>query len=81
MYKDVRRKYLHGEIVAMALPLQLAVNGSPEAEIEEFYGHDYAAMEGSWPERTAGCQVSRPYFQSSAADFRMPASQKMWMQP
>lgn len=35
MYKDVRRKYLHGEIVAMALPLQLAVNGRPEAEIEE----------------------------------------------
>ena len=46
MHKDVRKKYLHGEIVAMALPLQLAVNGSPEAEIEEFYGHDYAAMEG-----------------------------------
>ena len=35
MYKDVRRKYLHGEIVAMALPLQLAVNGRPEADIEE----------------------------------------------
>ena len=25
MHKDVRKKYLHGEIVAMALPLQLAV--------------------------------------------------------
>ncbi|MCD7995299.1 MAG: hypothetical protein LUK37_27370 [Clostridia bacterium] len=35
MYKDVRKKYLHGEIVAMALPLQLAVNKRPEAEIEE----------------------------------------------
>ena len=36
MYKDVRRKYLHGEIVAMALPSSAGCpNGRPEAEIEE----------------------------------------------
>jgi len=35
LYKDVRKRYLHGEIVAMALPLQLAVNGNTEEEITE----------------------------------------------
>lgn len=35
LHKGVRKKYLHGEIVAMALPLQLAVNGNSKEEILE----------------------------------------------
>ena len=34
MHKEVRKKYLHGEIVAMALPLQLSVNGASREEID-----------------------------------------------
>ena len=34
-HKSVREQYLHGEIVGLALPLQLAVNGSSSAEIRE----------------------------------------------
>ena len=30
----------------------------------------------SWPERTAGCQVSYCILKSSAADFRMPACKR-----
>ncbi|WP_312426781.1 iron-containing alcohol dehydrogenase [Lacrimispora sp.] len=33
LQKEVRKKYLHGEIVGLAIPLQLAVNGASEAEI------------------------------------------------
>ncbi len=33
LQKEVRENYLHGEIVGLAIPLQLAVNGAPEAEI------------------------------------------------
>ncbi len=33
LHKDIRSKYLHGEIVGMALPLQIAVNGGTKYEI------------------------------------------------
>ncbi|TQI66845.1 iron-containing alcohol dehydrogenase [Clostridium sp. KNHs216] len=34
MYKEVRRQYLHGELVGLGIPLQLGVNGVPQEEIE-----------------------------------------------
>lgn len=40
MYHDVRARFLHGELVGMALPMQLYVNGRPEEEIlalQEFF--------------------------------------------
>lgn len=33
LHPEIRKQYLHGELVAMALPMQLAVNGAPEEEI------------------------------------------------
>lgn len=33
LQKEVRKNHLHGEIVGLAIPLQLAVNGAPEAEV------------------------------------------------
>ncbi len=35
LHQDIRKEYLHGELVGMALPLQLAVNGADEEEIRE----------------------------------------------
>ena len=34
--KDVRAKFLHGELVGLGIPLQMYVNGNPCAEIDEF---------------------------------------------
>lgn len=33
MYHDIRKNYLHGELVGMALPMQIYVNGGSEEEI------------------------------------------------
>ena len=33
LHHDIRKKYLHGELVGMALPMQLYVNGAPDEEI------------------------------------------------
>lgn len=35
MYKDVRRRYLHGELVGLGIPLQLGVNGVSSGEIQD----------------------------------------------
>ncbi|MGX8710177.1 MAG: iron-containing alcohol dehydrogenase [bacterium] len=35
LHKEARRNFLHGEIVGLAIPLQMAVNGSPQKEIDE----------------------------------------------
>ncbi len=35
LHKEIRAEYLHGEIVGMALPLQIAVNGGTLEEINE----------------------------------------------
>ena len=35
LQKEARKKFLHGEIVGLAIPLQMAVNGSPQKEIDE----------------------------------------------
>lgn len=35
MYHDIRKHYLHGELVGMALPMQIYVNGGSEEEIRK----------------------------------------------
>lgn len=38
LHKNVRKKYLHGELVGLGLPMQMSINGSPEKEIRELQG-------------------------------------------
>ena len=35
LHKDIRKKFLHGELVGLALTLQIAVNGGSQREIDE----------------------------------------------
>ncbi len=35
MHKNIRKQYLHGEIVGLAIPLQMSVNGSSDREIKD----------------------------------------------
>lgn len=35
LHPEIRKNYLHGELVGMALPMQLYVNGAPEEEIRD----------------------------------------------
>lgn len=50
-------------------------------DLTVFYGHDYAAMEGLLAGEDGWLSGFPAVLPNSAADSRMPASQKMWMQP